>query len=122
LAYLNNLGCIDLNPWNSRVPKLDFPDFLVLDLDPSPKNSFDDVIETAWQIKEILDEIQCDAYCKTSGSTGIHIYIPTARKYNYEQVKNFAHLLMKSTHEKLPKLTTLERSLSKREKNKIYLD
>lgn len=122
LAYLNNLGCIDLNPWNSRIPKLDFPVFLVLDLDPSPKNSFDDVIETALQIKEILDEIKVDGYCKTSGSSGIHIYIPMGRKYDYEQVKNFAHLLMKKTLEQLPELTTLERSLKKREKNKIYLD
>lgn len=122
LAYLNNLGCIDINPWNSRIPKLDFPDFLVLDLDPSSKNTFDHVMETALQIKEILDEINIVGYCKTSGSSGIHIYIPMGRKYDYEQVKNFAHILMEKTLERLPKLTTLERSLKKREKNKIYLD
>lgn len=122
LAYLNNLGCIDLNPWNSRIPKLDLPDYLVLDLDPSEKNNFDDVIETALQIKEILDEIEVDAYCKTSGSTGIHIYIPMGRKYSYDQVKDFAYILMKNTHAKLPEITTLERSLKKRDKNKIYLD
>lgn len=122
LAYLNNLGCIDFNPWNSRIPKLEMPDYLILDLDPSKKNTFDDVIETALQIKELLDEIDVDAYCKTSGSSGIHVYIPMGRKYDYEQVKNFAHILMKNTLEKLPKLTTLERSLLKREKNKIYLD
>src|SRR5690606_11189255 len=74
LAYLNNLGCIDLNPWNSTIKKLEKPDYLVLDLDPSAKNSFDDVIETALAVKEILNEIEVEAYCKTSGSTGIHIY------------------------------------------------
>lgn len=122
LAYLNNLGCIDLNPWNSTIQKLLNPDYLVLDLDPSSKNKFDDVIEVALQIKEILDEIEVDAYCKTSGSTGIHVYIPMGKKYDYEQVKDFAHILMKETNKKLPKITTLERSLQKREKNKIYLD
>jgi len=122
LAYLNNLGCIDINPWNSRIPKLEFPDYLVLDLDPSKKNTFDDVIETAQQIKEILDEIKAQAYCKTSGSSGIHIYIPMGRKYSFEQVKDFAHILMKKTQKKLPKLTTLERNLKKRGNNKIYLD
>lgn len=122
LAYLNNLGCIDLNPWNSTIQKLLNPDYLVLDLDPSSKNKFDDVIEVALQIKEILDEIEVDAYCKTSGSTGIHVYIPMGKKYDYEQVKDFAHILMKDTNKKLPKITTLERSLQKREKNKIYLD
>ncbi len=122
LAYLNNLGCIDMNPWNSQIAKLDYPDYLVLDLDPSKKNSFDDVIEVALQIKEITDEIKITTYCKTSGSSGIHIYIPMGRKYNYEQVKDFAHILMKQTQDRLPKLTTLERSLKKRESNKIYLD
>jgi len=122
LAYLNNLGCIDINPWNSRISKLDFPDYLVLDLDPSEKNTFEDVIEVALQIKEITDEIKIDAYCKTSGSTGIHIYIPMGRKYDFEKVKDFAHILMKSTQERLPQLTTLERSLKKRESTKIYLD
>lgn len=122
LAYLNNLGCIDINPWNSRISKLDFPDYLVLDLDPSEKNTFEDVIEVALQIKEITDEIKIDAYCKTSGSTGIHIYIPMGGKYEFEKVKDFAHILMKSTQERLPQLTTLERSLKKRESTKIYLD
>ncbi|MFY1048289.1 DNA ligase D [Chryseobacterium sp. GP-SGM7] len=122
LAYLNNLGCIDLNPWNSSLPDLENPDFLVLDLDPSKKNSFDDVIETALQINEVLKSIKIKGYCKTSGSTGIHIYIPMGGKYNFDQVKDFAHILMKQVNEKLPKLTTLERSLQKRDDKKIYLD
>ncbi|AZA80889.1 DNA ligase D [Chryseobacterium lactis] len=122
LAYLNNLGCIDLNPWNSSLPDLDHPDYLVLDLDPSKKNSFDDVIETALQVNEILTSIKIKGYCKTSGSTGIHIYIPMGGKYDFDQVKDFAHILMKQVNEKLPKITTLERSLQKRDSNKIYLD
>jgi len=122
LAYLNNLGCIDLNPWNSSLPDLDHPDFLVLDLDPSKKNTFDNVIETALQVNEVLKTIKIDGYCKTSGSTGIHVYIPMGGKYDFDQVKDFAHILMKQVHDRLPKITTLERSLQKRDDKKIYLD
>ncbi|NML68368.1 DNA ligase D [Chryseobacterium sp. RP-3-3] len=122
LAYLNNLGCIDLNPWNSSLPDLEHPDYLVLDLDPSKKNTFDDVIETALQVNEVLNSIKVKSYCKTSGSTGIHIYIPMGGTYDFDQVKDFAHILMKQVNEKLPKLTTLERSLQKRDDKKIYMD
>lgn len=122
LAYLNNLGCIDLNPWNSSLPDLEHPDYLVLDLDPSAKNTFDEVIETALQVNEVLQTIKIKGYCKTSGSTGIHIYIPMGGKYEFDQVKDFAHLLMKQVNDRLPKITTLERSLQKRDHKKIYLD
>ena len=122
MAYLNNLGCIELNVWTSKIQKADNPDYLVLDLDPSEKNSFEDVIETAQAVKEILDISGIDGYPKTSGSSGIHVYIPMNAKYSYDQVKNFGHLLMQMVQKKLPDLTTLERSLQKRDKNKIYLD
>ncbi|MCZ2083392.1 MAG: DNA ligase D [Flavobacteriales bacterium] len=122
LAYLNNLGCIDLNPWNSTVDDLNKPTWLALDLDPSEKNTFDDVIETSLCVKEILDKAKIKGICKTSGSSGIHIFIPMGEDYEVEQVKNFAHLLMQKVQQKLPNLTTLERSLKKRAQNKIYLD
>jgi len=122
LAYLNNLGCIELNVWTSKIQTADNPDYLVLDLDPSEKNSFDDVIETALAVKEVLDLAGIEGYPKTSGSSGIHIYIPMNAKYTYEQVKDFGHLLMQLVQQKLPELTTLERSLQKRDKDKIYLD
>lgn len=122
MAYLNNLGCIDFNPWNSSLPDLENPDFLVLDLDPSKKNIFDDVIETALQVNEVLKSIKIEGYCKTSGSTGIHVYIPMGGKYDFDQVKDFAHILMQQVQEKLPDITTLERNLKKRDDDKIYLD
>jgi len=122
LAYLNNLGCIDLNPWNSSLPDLEHPDYLVLDLDPSSKNTFDEVIETALQVNEVLKTIKVKGYCKTSGSTGIHIYIPMGAHYDFDQVKDFAHILMKQVNDRLPEITTLERSLQKRDHKKIYLD
>ncbi len=122
MAYLNNLGCIELNIWTSKIQKADNPDYLVLDLDPSEKNSFKDVIETAQAVKEVLDVAGIEGYPKTSGSSGIHVYIPMNAKYSYDQVKDFGHLLMQMVQRKLPDLTTLERSLQKRDKNKIYLD
>ncbi|PBQ34912.1 DNA polymerase LigD [Sphingobacteriaceae bacterium] len=121
LAYLNNLGCIEINPWHSTVKKLNNPDYLVIDLDPSAKNTFDEVIKTGKVVKKVLDRAGADAYCKTSGATGLHIYIPVKKKYTYDQVKEFAHLVCKLVQGQLPELTSLERSLKKRG-NKIYLD
>jgi bifunctional non-homologous end joining protein LigD len=117
-----NLGCIEMNPWNSRIKNLDKPDYLVLDLDPSEKNTFEQVIETANVIKEILDKAGAKSFPKTSGATGIHIYVPLGAKYTYEQAKNFAHTIATLAQEQLPKFTSLDRNLAKRGKNKIYID
>ncbi len=122
MAYLNNLGCIELNVWTAQIQTINTPDYLVLDLDPSENNTFDDVIQTALTVKKYLDQGNIKAYCKTSGSSGIHIYLPMGKKYDFEQVKNFGHILMQLVQNDLPQITTLERSLQKRDKNKIYLD
>ena len=122
MAYMNNLGCIDFNVWPSTVYRLEHPDFLMLDLDPSEKNTFDHVRETALAVKSVMDRLDIPGCCKTSGSSGIHIFIPVGGKYDFSQTKDFAHLLMQEVNKLLPDLTTLERSLSKRAKNKIYLD
>lgn len=121
LAYLNNLGCIELNPWNSTTISLDKPDYMIIDIDPSPKNSFDQVIETAITFKQLLDKAGAESFCKTSGATGLHIYVPVGQKYLYEQVRGFAEIICKMVHEQLPKFTSVERNLKKRG-NKIYLD
>ena len=122
LLYLANLGCIEINPWNSRLKTIDKPDYLVLDLDPSEKNTFEQVIETANVIKDILDKAGAVSYPKTSGATGIHIYVPLGAKYTYDQGKDFAHMIATMAHEQITKFTSLERSLSKRGNNKIYID
>ena len=122
LLYLANLGCIELNPWNSRISKPDNPDYIVIDIDPSAKNTFEQVIDVAKTVKQVLDKAGCAAYCKTSGATGLHIYIPLAAKYNYEQARDFAHTVAMITQEQIPGFTTLERSLSKRGKDMIYID
>ncbi|MBT1702554.1 DNA ligase D [Chryseosolibacter indicus] len=121
LLYLNNLGCIELNPWNSRLNKLDHPDYMVLDLDPSEENTFDQVIETAQVVHDILEKAGAQSYCKTSGASGLHIYIPLHAAYTYEEIRAFAEIIARLTEEKLPKTTTVERALNKRN-GKLYLD
>lgn len=122
LLYMANLGCIEINPWASRKQHLLKPDHLVLDLDPSDKNTFDHVVEAALAVKVVLDRIKVKGYCKTSGSSGLHIYIPTGARYTYTQLAPFAREIMLVVQRMLPKTTTLERSLAKRDKRKIYLD
>lgn len=122
LAYLNTLGCIELNPWHSTTKKPDYPDYLIIDLDPSDKNNFDQVIDAANAFKKILDDCGAVCFCKTSGSTGLHIYVPLKKKYEYETVKDFAEILCHHVNEMLPDSTTLTRNLKKRGDTKIYLD
>ncbi len=121
LGYLINLGCIELNPWNNRTQHPDNPDYLIIDLDPSDKNTFNQVVEAAKTTKEVLDLAAVPGYCKTSGSTGIHIFVPMGAKYNYDQVRDFGNIIAQLVQQRLPKTTTLERSLKKRG-SKIYLD
>ena len=122
LLYMTNMGCIEMNPWNSRTKALDKPDYLVLDLDPSSDNTFEQVIETANVIKEILDKAGAVSFPKTSGATGIHVYVPLGAKYTYDQAKEFAHMVAMMAQEALPDFTSLERSLSKRGNHNIYID
>jgi len=121
LTYLNNLGCIEINPWNSTTRHLDKPDYLIMDIDPSEGNTFDQVIETVQAVKEVLDRAGVKGYCKTSGATGLHVYIPLYAQYTYDQTRPFAELIAVLTHHLLPDTTTVERMLNKR-KGRIYID
>jgi bifunctional non-homologous end joining protein LigD len=122
LFYLNNLGCIEINPWNSRLGSLEYPDYMVIDLDPSDKNTFEEVIDAALATKEVLDKAGAKAFCKTSGSTGLHIYVPMGAQYTYEQVRDFCKIIVMQVQGMMPDNTTLERSLKKRSDKKMYLD
>jgi bifunctional non-homologous end joining protein LigD len=122
LLFIANLGCIEMNPWNSVVKDLDHPDYIVMDIDPSEKNTFDDVIDVALVIQEILKKGKITGICKTSGASGLHVYIPCNKKYTYDEVRDFAHIIATLVTEELPEITTLERSLSKRQKDHIYVD
>lgn len=120
LLYMAGLGCIEMNPWNSTTKKPDRPTWCIIDLDPD-KNSFDQVIEAAQVTKQVLDDMGVPSYCKTSGSTGLHIYIPLGAKYTYEQSKEFARVVVTLVHRELPSFTSLERTVADR-KGKMYLD
>ncbi|THU32470.1 DNA ligase D [Niastella caeni] len=120
LLYMANLGCIEMNPWHSTTRKPDNPTWCVIDLDPG-KISFDKVIEAAQVVKALADDLEIDTYCKTSGSTGLHIYIPLGAIYDYDQSRQLAELLVTLVYHEIPSFTSLERSPAKR-KNKIYLD
>ena len=120
LLYMAGLGCIELNPWSSTIKKPEHPTWCIIDLDPD-KNSFNQVIEAAQVTKQILDSMGVPSYPKTSGSTGLHIYIPLGNKYTYEQSKEFARAIATMVHEQLPKFTSIERKISDR-KGKMYID
>lgn len=120
LLWMASLGCIEMNPWFSRIQSPDNPDYCVIDLDPD-KNTFDQVIEAANAVKAILDAIDVPCYCKTSGSTGMHIYIPLGAKYTYDQSQMFARIIVGIVHKQMPEFTSLERMIAARH-GKMYLD
>jgi len=121
LIYMANLGCIEMNPWHTRTASPLSPDWCLIDLDPDKTNSFDEVIDTALVVKKVLDAIGADCCVKTSGSSGIHIYIPLGGKYDFDQSKQLAELIVTMVNQELPGLTSIERSPEKR-KGMIYLD
>lgn len=120
VLLMANMGCIELNPWSSTIKNPDKPDWCIIDLDPD-KNSFNQVIEAAQVTKAVLDAVGVPSYCKTSGSTGLHIYIPLGAKYSYEQSKEFARIIVTLVNNEIPEYTSIERMVSNR-KGKMYLD
>ncbi|HEV8507729.1 MAG TPA: DNA ligase D [Chitinophagaceae bacterium] len=120
LLYIASLGCIEMNPWSSRRQSPENPDWCIIDLDPD-KNTFEQVIKAAQVTKQILDAIEIPSYCKTSGSTGLHIYIPLGAKYSYEDSKEFGRSIVKLVHGEVPSFTSIERKTADRQ-GKMYLD
>ena len=121
ILYMANAGAIEMNPWNSTIHKEDNPDWCLIDLDPSDKQGFDIVIKVAQATKEILDSLGVIGYPKTSGSTGIHVYIPLGAKYTYDQCQMFGRIIATQVNNMLPDITSIER-LTKARKNKLYVD
>jgi bifunctional non-homologous end joining protein LigD len=120
LLYMANLGCIEMNPWHSKVETEDYPDWCIIDLDPAD-NTFNQVIEAAKVTKDILESMGVTGYPKTSGSTGIHIYIPLGAKYTYEQSKEFARVIATLVQRVIPEYTSIERIVNARS-GKMYID
>jgi len=120
LLWAANFGCIEMNPWQSRVAAPGKPDYLTIDLDPHGR-PFDDVVEVARGFKAILDGAGVKSYIKTSGKTGMHLMVPLGAKYTYLEARDFAKLLARCANRAMPNLTTLAQRLSRRE-GKIYID
>ncbi|HEX9512279.1 MAG TPA: DNA ligase D [Puia sp.] len=121
LLWMANLGVIEMNPWNSTIHKPDNPDWCIIDLDPTEKNTFNQVIETALMTRQVLADWKVTGYCKTSGSTGLHIYIPMGAKYTYDQCQLFGKMVASRVHHELSGFTSIERMTHKR-RGKIYVD
>jgi bifunctional non-homologous end joining protein LigD len=121
LIYMANLGCIEMHPWHSRSQSWQNPDWCLIDLDPDKTNSFEQVINVAQVVHKVLDAIGAKSNVKTSGSSGIHIYIPLGARYNYDQSKQLAELVVNMVHQEMPDITSVVRSPAKR-KGLIYLD
>lgn len=120
LLYMANLAAIEMNPWSSTIHKPDNPTWCLLDLDPDKSNTFEQVIEVANAIHAFLEGIAVPSYCKTSGSTGLHIYIPLGAKYTYDQSQLFARWVASEVDSTLD-FTSVERMTNKR-RGKVYID
>jgi bifunctional non-homologous end joining protein LigD len=121
LLYLVNLGCIDQNPLMSRSGSLQHPDWMLLDLDPV-ESSYDEIVEAALVIREVLSGFGLNGYPKTTGGDGMHIYVPLDPVYSFEQVRNFAEILSHLAVDRAPDLFTTPRSVEKRKKGRVYFD
>jgi bifunctional non-homologous end joining protein LigD len=121
LLYLANLACIDHNPFQSRVGSIENPDWILIDLDPQ-ECSFDRIVEAALLVRKKLDILELEGYPKTTGGHGMHIYVPVEPHYSYEETKSFAEVIARTLAGEYPDLFTTPRSVSKRQKNRVYFD
>ncbi|NLZ27734.1 MAG: DNA polymerase domain-containing protein [Firmicutes bacterium] len=121
LVWIGNQAAIEIHPWLSERGRLDSPDFAVFDLDPMERSTFNDVLEVARILHECLADYQIRGYPKTSGATGVQVFVPIYPLYPYDTVRNFVMDVCKQINRACPEKTTLERKIEKRE-GKIYLD
>jgi bifunctional non-homologous end joining protein LigD len=121
LLFLVNLGCIDHNPWMSRIDSLDNPDYMLIDLDPQAC-SYEKIVEAALVVRAKLDRAELESYPKTTGGDGMHIFVPLIARYTYEQVRSLAELLATLVATERPDLFTTPRAIAKRDKGKVYFD
>ncbi len=121
LLFLVNLGCIDHNPWMSRIGSLEHPDYLLIDLDPQ-QCGYEKIVEAALVVRKKLDLAELESFPKTTGGDGMHIFVPLTPRYTYDQVRSLAQLLAAMVAHERPDLFTTPRAVAKREKGKVYFD
>jgi len=122
LLWVVNLGCIDLNPWYARCDDVHRPDYLHFDLDPVEGTPFQRVLETALLVRDALESLQITSYAKTTGSRGIHVYVPIARGPEQKQVWSFAKKFSKELEQRHSKIVTAEYRVAKRPKGRVLVD
>ena len=122
LLYIANMGAIAQNPWSSRVQFIERPDFVIFDLDPVDA-PYSVVQQVALVLKSVLDELHLRAYPKTSGASGIHVYLPILEnRFSYEDVRIFAEAIARIVVQGAPEIATVERVVRKRKTGMIYVD
>jgi bifunctional non-homologous end joining protein LigD len=114
LLWMVNMGCIDMNPWYSRIDKPERPDFVLFDLDPTPEVPWAQTMEVAHLVRGLLDDLGLDSYPKTSGGKGFHILVPVARRSTYDDTREFSELIAGTIARAYPKLATTQWSKAKR--------
>ena len=122
LLWIVNLGCIDLNQWYARCDDVDRPDYVHVDLDPGPGVRFDKVLDAALIVRDALEALGMTPLVKTTGSKGVHIYVPIVRGPLQKQVWRFAKALAQTLAERHPKLLTSEYRIAKRPKGRVLVD
>jgi bifunctional non-homologous end joining protein LigD len=122
LLYMANLGAIERHPWHSRVADLEHPDWFVFDLDPAEGVTFETICDVAVTTRDVLARLGLDSYPKTSGSRGIHIYVPVEPVYEYEQIAELAEQVATIVAREQSSVATVERSKRKRGERMIYVD
>jgi bifunctional non-homologous end joining protein LigD len=122
LLYMANLGAIERHPWHSRTRSLDRPDWFVFDLDPSEGVRFETICELAVAVRGVLGKLGLKSYPKTSGSRGIHIYVPVKPAYGYEEIARLAEIVATEVARARSDMATVERALRKRGAGRIYVD
>ena len=120
LIWMANYTAIEIHPWLSRVDKPDQPDFAMIDLDPATGATWSDVKEVALIVRDILHGIDLEGFPKTTGSRGIHVLVPIARRYSFEESRGFVEQVGKAAREKAPTLVTL--TFAKKDRRGIYVD
>jgi len=121
LVHFVTLGTIEQHPWHSTTKHLDKPDWIAIDLDPK-RAPWENVLQVALVVKEVADEIGLEVFPKTSGSSGIHLYVPLKPKNEYEKVAEFARLFASEVARRAPKIATVERTIAKRKSTQVYVD
>ena len=121
VLHFVTLGTIEQHPWHSTIKRLDKPDWIAIDLDPK-KAPWENVLQVALVVKEVADEIGLKAFPKTSGSSGIHIYVPLKPANEYEKVAEFSRLFATEVARRAPQIATVERTIAKRKSTQVYVD